>query len=135
MTDAVDHVIEVSRRLLQLRERLAQLDGERAEIEAQIAHCLSDISTTAAQAPAAARIPAVAQAPAPAVLDHRHLLPDRVLSLLNHYPERSFGAFEIAQELGSLGGETNIRMVLARMAKDGRVVRVSYGRYSAAARV
>jgi hypothetical protein len=116
MTDPVSRVLEVSARLKDLRERLDQLDSERAAIQGHIAACMEDLaSSSAAQVMPAAGSGRSAQ----------------ILWVLRKYHDRPLSPMDVAQILGirSASELTNVRVLLSRMSRDGRARKVGHGRY------
>jgi outer membrane protein TolC len=118
MSDPVQNVIDESAELTQLRQRLAQLDAERAQVQTQIDACMQRIAaTTSREAPPPASSPLV----------HRILFILRSNRAFVHSP------LDIAQRLGMLRSADleNIRVHLSRMRQKGWIKRVSHGRYQA----
>lgn len=118
MDDPVNRVLVISRQMQELRERLVQLDAERAEVQQQIAVCMEQL----------------------AQLSNGQVLPPRgsslssqVLWALRRHPDRAMAPLDIAAMLNIRGRAelTNVRVLLSRMARDGRARRVGHGRYMA----
>jgi hypothetical protein len=127
VTDDLDQVVALAGEVAALRQRLAELDAERVTIEGQIADRVNRIAAAAV---------AAGTPPSPAVQagewNDSMEISAGVLYLLRQSPDKVFTAPEIAdglqlsyQQLGS------IRTHLSRMAKDGRVTRVRFGKYKA----
>jgi hypothetical protein len=131
MTDDLDEVVTLAAEVAALRQRLAQLNAERATIEGQIAGYVERIAAAAAAAGTPATpSPAAAQS---VERDDPIPLSAAVLLVLRRSPETAFTAVEIGSILNmndydDLG---NIRTHLSRMAKDRRAKRVSFGKYKA----
>lgn len=118
MVDPVNRVLDVSKRMHELRERLAQLDAERAEIQQQIAACMEQL----------AHVSGGQVVPPPG-----STLSSQVLWALRRHPDRALAPLDIAGMLNirSSGELTNLRVLLSRMGRDGRARRVGHGRYMA----
>ena|SRR5436305_12388785 len=131
MTDDLDQVVTLAAEVAALRQRLAQLNAERATIEGQIAGYVERIAAAAV----AAGTPSTASPAAAQTIERDDPIPlsAAVLLVLRRSPERAFTAVEIGSMLNmndydDLG---NIRTHLSRMAKDRRAKRVSFGKYQA----
>jgi hypothetical protein len=119
MRDDVEKAAEVSRRLVPLRDRLAELQAEERQIEGQIAECMREL--------------AVATGSHAAVVFVGTDSASRILAVLRHQPDRIFSPAEVADILDIPNGQerANLRLLLSRMARDGRAARAGYGRYRA----
>ena len=55
---------------------------------------------------------------------------------LRRHPDQEFSPSDIAREIGITGSDEyrNLRLLLTRMARDGRCARPRYGRYRAVAK-
>jgi hypothetical protein len=120
MNDPVNRVLDVSRQMHALRERLGQLDAERAEIQQQIAACMEQL----------ANVSGGQVMPPPG-----SGLTPQVLWALRRHPDRALAPMDIAGMLNIRGRAdlTNLRVLLSRMGRDGRARRVGHGRYMAIA--
>lgn len=129
VTNGIDQVVTLAGEVAALRQRLAQLDGERATIERQIADRVSRI----AEAAVAAVTPAdpVPAAQPVQVSDEPMALSTAILYVIRRSPETVFTAPEVARQLQITDSDSAIRTHLARMAKDHRIARVAYGKYKA----
>jgi hypothetical protein len=118
MNDPVNRVLDVSRQMHELRERLGQLDAERAEVQQQIAVCMEQL----------AHVSKGQVMPPP-----ESGLSSQVLWALRRHPDRALAPMDIAGMLNirSRGELTNLRVLLSRMGRDGRARRVAHGRYMA----
>lgn len=118
MDDPVNRVLVISRQMEELRERLVQLDAERAEVQQQIAVCMEQL----------------AQLSKGQVLPPRgSSLSSQVLWALRRHPDRALAPLDVAAMLNIRGRAelTNVRVLLSRMGRDGRARRVGHGRYMA----
>ena len=116
MSDPVQNVINEGAELAQLRQRLAELDAERAKLQTQINACMQRIAaTTAREAPPPANGPLV----------------HRILYVLRSNRAFTLAPMDIAQHLGlvRVADLENIRVHLSRMCQKGWIRRVSHGRY------
>jgi len=109
---AINNVLEISRKLEKLNNRLAELDAERRSIQSEIALCMSELGSATSA----------------------HIFPDenassrqRVLWVMHKFPERPISPKDICIESG-LDGST-VRSLLPRMALSGLIRQVSHGRY------
>jgi len=125
VTDDLDQVVTLAGELAALRQRLAQLDAERVIVDGQIADCVNRIAV----ATAAARTPP----PAAIVANEPNSLSAAVLNVFRQNPEKEFTALDIADilQMTDFRAHGNIRTHLSRMAYDGRVTRVRFGKYKA----
>lgn len=116
MNDPVTRVLDVSRQLDELRERLEQLDAERAGVQEQIAACIEKLALTAGRA--------VMPPPGSS-------MSAQVLWALQRHPDRPLAPMDIAGMLNIHQKQelTNLRVLLSRMGRDGRARRVAHGRY------
>ena len=129
VTDDLDQVVTLAGEVAALRQRLAQLDAERATIEGQIAEYVNRI---AAAAVAVGTPPSATAAAAPAA-EWKDPMPlsAAVLYILRRNPERVFTAVEIAGMLKITDSEGAIRTHLSRFVKKRLVARRSFGKYKA----
>jgi hypothetical protein len=131
MTDDLNQVATLAGEMTALRERLAQLNAERVTIEGQIAGYVDRIAAAAAAA-GGIPLPAASPGAAPIVEWHDPMpLSAAVLYVMRRSPETAFSAVEIAAILQMTDDVGSIRTHLSRMAKDGRAMRVSFGKYKA----
>lgn len=116
MHHPVDSVLQVSQRLQELRERMIALDTERDAIQRQIDDCLNELSSTID----GQRVP-----PPDGTLSQN------VLLILQQNRNRPLAPIDVAEILGlrSRRELTNVRVLMSRMARDGRIDRVSRARY------
>src|SRR5258708_37525830 len=116
MSDAVRQVLDTSQRLQDLRQRLDQLDTERATIQAQIAECMDSLALTVA---------------GHATPTARSGLGGQILWVLRRHQDRPLAPMDIAEML-NLRSEVdlpNVRVLLSSMSRDGRVRKVGRARY------
>jgi len=118
MSDPIQRVIEVSQHLTELRRRLDELNGERSALEGQIAKCLEQLATLTA-----------GQLIPPATGS----LAERIIWLLRRDPKHPLAPSDVAYALGiqSKREIMNVRGLMSRMGREGRLRRVSHGRYLA----
>jgi hypothetical protein len=118
MADAVQRIIEDGELLQKLRSRLADLDGERTSVEAEITACVQRIAATTG---------GVVPPPANTKLSHQ------ILWLLRSNSEHALAPADVAQKLGLTRANEleNIRVHLSRMREKGWIKRVAHGRYQA----
>jgi hypothetical protein len=128
---SADIVFAVARGLLDLEERLARVEEERAALQAEIAKSMNQLAKLALDAVRPPAPPAEAPLYSPA---DPNTLAGQVLIHINRNPARSFTVRELTAELGITNRrmKTNIRAQFSRMARDGRIARADYGRYQAA---
>jgi hypothetical protein len=111
----IEQTVEASRRLVVLRDRLAELEAETAQVRAQIADCMRQLSGT------------VGSLVAPlAELNH---LATQILTVMHQQPEAAFSPADIAGILGDRSERERIRITLFRLMRAGRVKRIAHGRY------
>ena len=120
MNDPVTRVLDVSRQMHELRERLQQLDAERVEIQQQIAACMQQLAHVSG---------------AQVVPPEGSTMSALILWALRRHPDRPLAPMDIAVMLNVRGKQdlTNLRVLLSRMGRDGRARRVGHGRYMAIA--
>jgi hypothetical protein len=118
LSDSIGNVINVTEQLRQLRQRLAELDTERASVVEQINGCMETLAQTAA----------------------RHVKPPQHASVaelalwtLRQNRGRAFAPADIANllQFRSEPDFTNVRVALARLVKRGVARKVAHGRYMA----
>lgn len=116
MTYAVDSILDVSRRLQELRERMAAVDAERAALQQQIDACVNELSAMVE----GQRLPPIAGTMA-----------EQIIAVLQRHKDRPLAPMDVADILGirSLADATNIRVLMSRMSRDGRIEKVSRARY------
>ena len=116
MEESVSAVLSISQRLESLQRRMTELDVERAHVQQEIAGCMRELAAMADRG----------AAPPPGALPRQH-----ILWVLRQNPNRPMGPIDVAIKLRvtSRHDEANVRTLLARMAKEGTVKRVSHGRY------
>jgi hypothetical protein len=129
MTNGIDQVVALAGEVAELRQRLVQLDAERATIEREIADRVSRIAEAAVAAVTPAQ-PVPAAQPVQ-VSDEPMALSTAILYVIRRSPDTVFTAPEIARQLQMTDSDSAIRTHLARMAKDRRIARVSFGKYKA----
>ncbi|HEX3584146.1 MAG TPA: type IV toxin-antitoxin system AbiEi family antitoxin domain-containing protein [Thermoanaerobaculia bacterium] len=118
MSDAVQHVIDDSEQLQQLRARLSAIDAERAQIQAQIDAAMQRIAAVVVrEVPPAAHMP----------------LTHHILWVLRSNRTFALSPTDVAQRLGMTRRSEleNIRVHLSRMRQKGWIKRVGHGRYQA----
>ncbi len=118
MADAVQRVIDDGVQLQKLRERLADLEAERARVEGEIAACMQRIAATAGGV-----------VPPPANMK----ISQQILWLLKSHRDRAFAPADVAAQLGLTATNEleNIRVHLSRMRDNGTIKRIAHGRYQA----
>ena len=109
-----DRVLEATDDLRQLRERLAELDAERAEVERKIEERLAQIGSAS-----------------PTDADEPHSIVDHVLVFLKRHPNTIYAAIDIAREwkLTSEADVNNVRSALWRLHSRRKIEKISFGRY------
>jgi septal ring factor EnvC (AmiA/AmiB activator) len=113
MSDTVQHILDLSERLRELRGQLDRLDAERAAVRQQIEECMAQMGPGSDEEPMPE---GMAQQIRWALRRHRDrpLAPVDVATMLRLTSQRDVG---------------NVRTLLARMARDGRARKVAHGRY------
>ena len=114
----LDQVLDISQRLGVLRDRLVELDKERALVQGEIDACLSQLAVSTGQR----FLPLGSDA----------TMRDQILAMLRRHPERRLSASDVDEAFGgrlTAGELANVRTLLARMAKQGALVRVRQGLY------
>src|SRR5947207_10244142 len=125
MSDMNQVVIDISRRLDALRQRLEELREERdaveTQINAQITACVKELASLGD-----------GQTPPSPLLDRSPR--GQVLAVLLRNAGRPMAPADVAKALGLTGDLEigNLRGVMSRTARDGRAQRVAHGRYVAA---
>ena len=115
----VERATEASKRLIALRERLAELQQETTTVQAGIAECIRELGEAAGE-------------PKVAVAEPRTSA-ELIAGVLRSDDKHAFSPSDVANALGyrSYSDHSNVRVMLSRMAKDGRAQRVGHGRYRA----
>ena len=116
MTHPVDPILDVSRKLQELRERMVALDAERAALRQQIEQCVNELSSTVEEQ----RVPPLTGT-----------LAERIIAALQRNRDRPLAPIDVADILGirSEADVTNIRVLMSRMSRDGRIEKLSRARY------
>src|SRR5258706_252847 len=118
MSDAVDRFIDVSGRLRELRDRLAQLDEERAALQQEMDRCMELLPSSSSER---------ALSPPSGGIRGR----DHVLDYFRRHPGSRVTPLDLHEalpdEVVSLIG---LRTLLARMADEGLLTRVRRGFYA-----
>ena len=111
----VQRVLDLSARLRELRDQLDRLDVERAAVQQQIDACMSQLG--------AAR--SAESEPMP------QGMANQIRWALRRHRDRPLAPIDIVAmlRLTSEADVANVRTILARMARDGRVRKVAHGRY------
>ncbi len=118
MSDAVQNVISDTDQLAKLRARLAEIDAERAQIQAQMKATMQHIAAIVnREVPPAAHTPLV----------------HHILWVLRSNLAVALSPTDVAQRLGMTKTSQleNIRVHLSRMRAKGWIKRVGHGRYQA----
>src|SRR5438270_448995 len=112
----VDRAVEASQRLLALKERKKELEKELAQVDARISEVMGDLAVATGGLP-----------DTPYTGGYDSLA---VMTLLRRNPDHVFSPSDIAQRLGITNKREyrNLRLLLTRMARDGRCERPGYGR-------
>src|SRR5258706_1375091 len=118
MSHAVDPILEVSQRLHELRQRAVALDAERAALQQQIDACVNELSSTVEEQ----RLPPVAGTMA-----------EQIIAVLQRNKDHPLAPSDVADILGirSFADVGNIRVLMSRMSRDGRIEKVTRARYRA----
>ncbi|HEX3111256.1 MAG TPA: type IV toxin-antitoxin system AbiEi family antitoxin domain-containing protein [Thermoanaerobaculia bacterium] len=118
MADPVQNVIDDSDQLQKLRTRLAEVDAERAQIQAQINACMQRIAAVVNRT-----VPPAPHTP----------LKHHILWILRSNAASSLSPTDVAERLGMTRRAQleNIRVHLSRMRARGWIKRVGHGRYQA----
>ena len=116
VNDPIHRILDMSQHLRELRQRLDDLNAERVTIERQIAECVEQLAATAGGH----------VTPPP-----NSLLSTKILWALRRHPDRPLAPADVAQMIEMTGRRdlTNVRVLLSRMSRDGRVRKVAHGRY------
>ena len=115
--DSVDKVVELSAPLGQLRERLAQLAQEYAEVKADIDGRMAELAKLMGEQ--------VMPLPPDATLR------ERVMAIFKRDPQQRLRAPDLSQMIGPRTHEIGtLRKLLVRMTKDGLLVRTQHGEYA-----
>ena len=112
MSDTLTNVVSLSQRLAALQKQLAELDADRARVNQQINTCMAQLSATV---------------PPPTDGSTR----SRVLWVLHQFEESALAPMDICSRLNisHFRDQANVRLLLMRMCREGRVRRISHGRY------
>lgn len=113
MRDTAQHILDLSARLRELRELLDKLDAERAEVKRQIDECMAQMGAAGDDEPMPKG------------------MTEQIRWALRRHPNRPLAPIDISTmlRLTSERDVGNVRTLLARMARDGRVRKVAHGRY------
>jgi hypothetical protein len=116
MSSHLESIPLLSAQLQQLRTRVAQIEAEKATLLTQIDDCVARIAAATAW-----QVRPPASAPMSAL----------VLWVLRRNAGRPLAPNDIADilQLRSYDEVANVRLVLSRMARAGKVRRVAHGRY------
>ena len=109
-----DRILQATADLGELRKRLAELDAERAAVEAQIQQRLAQIGTVGF---------GESRAPVSTV--------DHVLAYMRNHPDTIITAVDIARDwkITSNRDMNNIRTALSRLYARRKLKKISVGRY------
>lgn len=109
-----DRILEVTADLGELRKRLADLDAERAAVEAQIQQRLAQIGALG---------PVESKAPVSSV--------EHVLAYMRLHPDTIITAVDIARDwkITSNADMNNVRTALSRLYARRKIEKLSFGRY------
>jgi hypothetical protein len=120
MSHSVDRIIEVSQALQELRQRAVSLDAERAELQRQIEACVNELGATVEEQ----RLPPIAGTMA-----------EQIIAVLQRNKDRPLAPGDIADilDIRSHRDLGNIRVLMSRMSRDGRIEKVTRARYRARA--
>jgi predicted aminopeptidase len=118
MSDPVQNVIDDSEQLHRLRARLAEIDAERVQIQAQIDAAMQRIAKIVIR-----EVPPAANSP----------LAHRILWIFRSNRAFALSPTDVAQRLRMTRNSEleNIRVHLSRMRQKGWIKRVGHGRYQA----
>ena len=120
MSHSVDRILEVSQRLQELRQRAVALDAERAVLQQQIEACVNELGATVEEQ----RLPPIAGTMA-----------EQIIAVLQRNKDRPLAPSDIADilDIRSSSDVGNIRVLMSRMSRDGRIEKVTRARYRARA--
>ena len=109
-----DRILEATADLGELRKRLAELDAERAAVEAKIQQRLAQVGALG---------PVESKAPVSAA--------DHVMAYMRLHPDTIITAVDIARDwkVTSVAHINNIRTALSRLYARGKLEKISVGRY------
>jgi hypothetical protein len=115
MKQQIDAVLDFSTQLQKIRERLTQIEQEKAALEAEAAEILTKMRTVSGHWTNDPRLP----------------LTQRIVGFLAAHPQQQFRVAAIAHALGyKRDSEVDtVRGTLARLVLDRRVQRTGYGCY------
>jgi vacuolar-type H+-ATPase subunit I/STV1 len=118
MSHSVDRILEVSQRLQELRQRAVALDAERAALQQQIEACVNELSSTVEEQ----RLPPMAGTMA-----------EQIIAVLQRNKTRPLAPSDVADilDIRSYADVGNIRVLMSRMSRDGRIEKVTRARYRA----
>ena len=118
MSHPVDPILEVSQRLQELRQRAVALDAERAALQQQIEACVNELSSTVE----GQRLPPIAGTMA-----------EQIIAVLLRNKDHPLAPSDVADILGirSFADVGNLRVLMSRMSRDGRIEKVTRARYRA----
>jgi hypothetical protein len=112
MTDRTNAIIDISQRFADLQKRLAEVEAERLALKQEI---------QTVQERLAAVVP-------PAFGSSNRT---QVLWVLRRDDEHAYSPLDICRQLGRVrDSDVNaVRLVLGRLTREGKVTRISHGRY------
>jgi hypothetical protein len=118
MSDTESAFVTISQRMESLRRRIIELDAERAQAQEEIGACMRQLASMADRN----------AAPGPDAAFRDHILWSLRRNRARAVP---MAPSDIVYDLKLTNrrDEANVRTLLARMAKEGRVKRVAHGRY------
>ena len=127
ITNRLDEVYEATSELREIQTRIKKLDDERAELEGRAENILSRLANAAATALEGGAV----QAPIFRSQPKQRSLAERILGLFDDRPDMELGAGDIANHFGLIGdtARNTIRGTLSRLNSEGRIKKVSYGKY------
>jgi len=120
--DALDELLELGRRLKELRGELATVEGKMREVAGTVAGRGEEPRTAPPPVRARATVaPRVAAAPA----EDTGTDLTRIQQLLDGHPTKAYTPVEVVEELGvELTRLKSMRSLLDKMVRNGRLIRV-----------
>ncbi len=116
MNDSIDSILKVSQKLQTLRERMVALDAERVSLQQQIDACVNELGSTVE----GQRLPPI-----------EGTMAEQIVAVLQRNKHRPLAPSDVAGILGvrSHADVANIRVLMSRMSRDGRIEKLSRARY------
>ena len=112
MSNTANAVVSLQQRLDMLQQRLADLESQRAATKQEIAVCQGQMAAIVPPSPTSStRV--------------------RVLWVMRQFADRPLSPLDICYKLGLVryDDQNSVRLLLARLRREGKITKISHGRY------